>query len=127
MKKFQTTHRLIEFCDEEDEMNLLESVMTLDEFLESKATSSGLKVEKGGLFSGIDSWKICSEDDSIVIDLVQEDSESSLFFAPTKLGLCIAKSIKIFLGGRIDRVCCGEVESISPKLAKQIRSFLDEN
>lgn len=110
-------------------MNLLETAMTFDEFLESKATANDLKLERGGLFSGLDSWSMC-RGDAVVIELISENEEQFLFFSPTKEGLAIAESVVSFMRAkrmnRIKRVSFGDTELINPKLLKQITEFAEE-
>lgn len=110
-------------------MNLLETAMTFDEFLESKATANDLKLERGGLFQGLDSWSMC-RGDAVVIELISENEEQFLFFSPTKEGLAIAESVVSFMRAkrmnRIKRVSFGDTELINPKLLKQITDFAEE-
>ena len=109
-------------------MNLLENAMTFDEFVESKAITNNLKLERGGLFSGLDSWSMCG-DDAVVVEFISEDEGQFLFFSPTKEGLSIAESIVDFLRfkkmNRIKRVSYG-TDLIDPKLLKKIVEFAEQ-
>lgn len=110
-------------------MNLLETAMTFDEFLESKATLNDLKLERGRLFSGLDSWSMC-RGDAVVVELISENGEQFLFFSPTKEGLSIAESVVSFMRSkkinRIKRVSFGDTELINPRLLKKITEFAEE-
>lgn len=110
-------------------MNLLENAMTFDEFVESKAITNNLKLERGGLFSGLDSWSMC-RDDAVVVEFMSEDDGQFLFFSPTKEGLSIAESIVDFLRfkkmNRIKRVSYGDTDLIDPKLLKKIVEFAEQ-
>lgn len=109
-------------------MNLLENAMTFDEFVESKAITNNLKLERGGLFSGLDSWSMCR--DAVVVEFISEDEGQFLFFSPTKEGLSIAESIVDFLRfkkmNRIKRVSYGDTDLIDPKLLKKIVEFAEQ-
>ena len=104
-----------------------------DEFVESKAITNNLKLERGGLFSGLDSWSMCRDDAVVVefiVDFISEDEEQFLFFSPTKEGLSIAESIVDFLRckkmNRIKRVSYGDTDLIDPKLLKKIVEFAEQ-
>lgn len=104
-------------------MGLLGKVISFDDFLEAKALSHDLKLERGKLFEGIESWGLFRGDDA-VIEMISENDEQFLFFSPTNEGVNIASSIVCFLndkGIKIKKIGCGEISLGTPRpLVKKI-------